>query len=322
MRAIRLERHGGPEVLVPVEVETPRPGPGQILLRHEAVGLNFIDVYRRTGLYPAELPLVIGNEAAGVIEAVGEGVTRFAPGDRAAYGTVSGAYAEFSVAPEGRVVKLPPTISTRTAAAVMLKGMTAEFLTRRVWPLAAGDWALVHAAAGGVGTLLTQWLAHLGVRAIGTVGSEEKAAHARAHGRAETILYRSEDVAARVRTITGGAGVRVAYDSVGRDTFEASLASLGKRGLLVSYGAASGPVEPLSPLELMRRGSLFLTRPTLFDYVATTEELDAAAAALFQVIESGAVKIEIGQTFPLAEAAEAHRALESRSTTGATLLIP
>jgi len=322
MRAIRLERHGGPEVLTLAEVETPRPGPGEILLRHEAVGLNFIDVYRRTGLYPAQLPIVIGNEAAGVVEAVGEGVTRFAPGDRAAYGTQMGGYAEFSIAPEGRVVKLPDWITTRTAAAVMLKGLTAEFLARRIWPFAIGDWALVHAAAGGVGTLLAQWLAHLGVRVIGTVGSDEKAAHARAHGCAETILYRSEDVAARVRAITDGAGVRVVYDAVGRDTFEASLASLGKRGLLVSYGNASGPVEPISPLELMRRGSLFLTRPTLFDYVVTTEELDAAAAALFQVIQSGAVKIEIGQTFPLAEAAEAHRALESRGTIGATLLIP
>ncbi len=323
MRAILVERLGGPEVLAPAEVPIRPPGPGEILIRHEAVGLNFIDVYQRTGLYPAPLPAVPGREAAGTVEAVGEGVSRFRVGDRAGYASEAGAYAECNTVRADRAVRLPDSIDSRTAAAALLKGMTAEFLARRVWPqLAAGDWVLVHAAAGGVGTILCQWLAHRGVQVIGTAGSAEKAAYARAHGCAEVVLYREEDVAARVKALTGGAGVRVAYDSVGKDTVEASLASLGRRGLFVSFGNASGPVPGIEPLRLSRGGSLFLTRPTLFDYIATTEDLDASAAALFEVIASGAVTVKVGQTFPLERAADAHRALESRATTGATLLLP
>jgi NADPH2:quinone reductase len=266
--------------------------------------------------------MVIGNEAAGVVEAVGEGVTRFRKGDRAAYATELGAYAQMNTVKEGRAVRLPDAISTRTAAAIMLKGLTAEFLSRRIWPLSKGDTVLVHAAAGGVGTLLCQWLAHLGVEVIGTAGNAEKAALAKTHGCAEVILYRQEDVAERVKALTGGAGVKVVYDSVGKDTLDASLASLARRGLMISFGNASGPAPPVDVLRLSRGGSLFLTRPTMFDYLVTTEELDTAAAALFDVVSSGAVKVEIGQEFPLANVADAHRALESRATTGATILIP
>lgn len=321
MKAIRFDRTGGPEVLTLVEAEPRPPGPGEILVRHEAIGLNFIDVYQRIGLYPTPLPAIPGREAAGVVEAVGEGVTRFRVGDRAAYAGELGAYVEANTVRATRAVKLPDGISSQVAAAAMLKGMTAELLTR-IWPLAVGDAVLVQAAAGGVGSILCQWLAHRGVRVIGTVGSEEKAAFARAHGCEETILYAHEDVAARARAFAGGKGVKVAYDSVGKSTVDASLASLAARGLLVLFGNASGPAPPIDALRLMRGGSLFLTRPTLFDYIATTEELDAAAEALFAVIKSGAVSIEIGQKFPLAEARAAHEALESRRTTGATLLIP
>jgi NADPH2:quinone reductase len=321
MKAIRFDRTGGPEVLTLVEAEPRPPGPGEILVRHEAIGLNFIDVYQRSGLYPTPLPAIPGREGAGVVEAVGEGVTRFRVGDRAAYAGELGAYVEANTVRATRAVKLPDGISSQVAAAAMLKGMTAELLTR-IWPLAVGDAVLVQAAAGGVGSILCQWLAHRGVRVIGTVGSEEKAAFARAHGCEETILYAHEDVAARARAFAGGKGVKVAYDSVGKSTVDASLASLAARGLLVLFGNASGPAPPIDALRLMRGGSLFLTRPTLFDYIATTEELDAAAEALFAVIKSGAVSIEIGQKFPLAEARAAHEALESRRTTGATLLIP
>lgn len=322
MRAVQAERTGGPEVLRVVDVSDRNPGPGEIVIRHEAIGLNFIDVYQRTGLYPTEMPAVLGREAAGRVEAVGEGVTRFAVGDRAAYSSELGAYAEANVVKAGRAVRLPDAISSRTAAAAMLKGMTAEFLARRLWPLGAGDTVLVHAAAGGVGGILSQWLSHMGVTVIGSVGTQEKAAFARDHGCIHTILYKSEDLAARVRELTGGAGVKVVYDSVGRATFDASLASLARRGLMVCFGNASGPVPAVEPLRLSRAGSLFLTRPTLFDYIATTEELDASAAALFEVIASGAVRIEIGQTFALDEVAQAHRALEAGQTTGATILLP
>jgi NADPH2:quinone reductase len=322
MRAVLIERNGGPEVMVVAEVDRPTPGPGEILVRHEAIGLNFIDVYQRAGLYPGPLPAILGREAAGVVEAVGEGVTRFVPGDRAAYAGESGAYAEFHAVRAARAVKLPEAISSRTAAAAMLKGMTAYLLAQRIWPLAVGDTVLVHAAAGGVGTILCQWLAHLGVKVIGTVGTPAKAEYARAHGCAETLLYGEEDVAARVRDLTGGVGVKVAYDSVGKSTLEASLASLAKRGLMVSFGNASGPPPAVEPLRLARGGSLFLTRPVLFDWIAATEELDASAAALFAVVAAGEVKIEIGQEYPLAEARAAHEALEARRTTGATVLIP
>ena len=322
MKAVQIARTGGPEVLEVVDRPLPEPGPGQVRVRHAAIGLNFIDTYQRTGLYPTTLPAVLGRELAGVVEAVGPEVSGLQPGDRVASGTAEGGYAEASVQPARRLVRLPDSVSFETAAAAMLKGMTAEMLVRRLWPVAAGDTVLVHAAAGGVGMLLTQWLAHAGVRVIGTAGSAEKAAAARAHGCEEVILYREEDVAARVRALTGGEGVRVAYDSVGKDTVEASLASLGKRGLFVSYGNASGPVPPVAPLRLSQAGSLFMTRPTLFDYVDTPEALAASAAALFEVIEGGAVKVEIGQRFALADVRQAHEALEARRTTGATVLIP
>jgi len=323
MLAIQALSAGGPEVLKAIDLPVPVPGPGQILIRHAAVGLNYIDIYQRTGLYPIAFPTVLGLEGAGFVEAIGEGVTRFAVGDRAAYGTGPlGAYSQAHLVPEGRAVRLPDDISFQQAAAAMLKGMTAEFLIRRCHAVTAGDTILVHAAAGGVGTLLTQWARALGATVIGTVGSEDKAQLAKAQGCHHTILYRTEDVAKKVAEITSGKGVRVVYDSVGADMFEASLASLARRGLMVSFGNASGPVAPFAPARLAQAGSVFITRPTLFDYVATTEELDASAAALFAVIASGAVKIEIGAEFALSETRRAHEALEGRSTTGATLLIP
>ena len=321
MLAVQIQRTGAPEVLEVVDLPDPTPSPGEILIRQEAVGLNFIDTYHRSGLYPMKLPAVLGTEGAGVVEAVGEGVTRFTPGDRVGYAGAAGAYAQLRILPADRAVKLPGGISTRLAAASMLKGMTAEFLLRRCYPVKAGDAILVHAAAGGVGMILSQWGKALGARVIGTVGSPEKAQVAKAHGCDDVILYWREDVAERVKALTGGEGVRVVYDGVGADTFEASLNSLGRRGVMVTYGNASGPAPPVAPLRLTR-GSLYLTRPTLFDYIATTQELDESANALFHVIESGAVKIEIGQEFPLAEARRAHEALESRATVGSTLLIP
>lgn len=324
MRAIRFERTGGPEVLELVEVETPRPGPGQILLRHEAIGVNFIETYQRSGLYPMKLPSGLGGEAAGVVEAVGEGVTRFKPGDRAATaGSGSpGTYADYSLAAADRAVHVPAGVDSRTAAASLLKGMTVEAFIRRLHRVAAGETVLVHAAAGGVGQIMVQWLKALGAVVIATVGSEAKAAKVRALGADHVILYREQDVAAEVRKITDGKGVPVAYDSVGKDTFEGTLGSLARRGLFVSFGNASGPVPPVDPLRLMRGGSLMFTRPTLFDFTTTTAELDASAAALFEMIASDKIRIEIGQTFPLAEARSAHEALESRSTIGASLLIP
>jgi NADPH2:quinone reductase len=323
MLAIQAVRAGGPEVLEAVDLPIPTAGPGEILIRQEAIGLNFIDTYQRTGLYPIRMPAVLGLEGAGVVEAVGDGVSRFAVGDRAAFGNGPlGAYAEFHVVSADRAVKIPAGVSSRDAAAAMLKGMTAEFLLRRCYPVKKGDAVLIHAAAGGVGTILTQWAKALGAQVIATVGSEDKADLARSLGADEVILYRDEDVAARVKAITGGAGVRVAYDGVGAATLEASLSSLGRRGMLVSYGNASGPAPAVEPLRLSRGGSLFLTRPTLFDYITTVEELDESAGALFEVIGSGAVKIAIGQTFPLSQARQAHEALEARATTGSTLLIP
>jgi NADPH2:quinone reductase len=323
MLAIQAVRTGGPDVLEVVEIPSPEPGPGQIRILHEAVGLNFIDTYHRSGLYPVKMPAVLGQEGAGVVDAIGEGVTRFKVGDRAAYGTgPMGAYAEAHVVPENRAVHLPAGVSTQIAAAAMLKGMTAEFLLRRCYPVKAGEAILVHAAAGGVGGILTQWAKALGAVVIGAVGSADKAALARAQGCDHVIEYRDEDVADRVKALTAGQGVRVVYDGVGAATFEASLASLGRRGMLISFGNASGPAPAIEPARLARGGSLFLSRPTLFDYVTTNEELDASAKALFHVIDSGAVKIDIGQTFPLAQARRAHEALEGRQTTGQTLLIP
>ena len=322
MLAVRARQAGGPEVLEVVDLPVPVPASGQILIRHKAVGLNFIDTYQRSGLYPMKFPAVLGQEAAGVVEAVGEGVTRFAAGDRVAYAGQSGAYAERNAVAADKAVRIPDAVSFQIAAAALLKGMTAEFLLRRCHPVESGETLLVQAAAGGVGTILVQWAKALGARVIGTAGSEEKAALARSFGCDEVILYRDQDVAARVRELTDGKGVQVAYDSVGKDTFEGTLGSLGRRGVFVSFGNASGPVPAFEPLRLSRAGSLFFTRPTLFDYIATTEELDASAVALFEMTGSGKIRIEIGQTFPLAEARRAHEALEGRETIGASVLIP
>lgn len=322
MRAIRFATTGGPEVLELVEVDTPAPGPGQILLRHQAIGINFIETYQRTGLYPVKLPAIPGGEAAGVVEAVGEGVTRFKVGDRVATTNAPGAYAEASIVRADRAVAIPEAISTQVAAAILLKGMTTEAFVRRTYPVKAGETVLVHAAVGGVGQIMTQWLKAIGAVVIATVGSEEKAAKARALGADHVILYREQDVAAEVRRITDGKGVPVAYDSVGKDTFEGTLASLARRGLFVSFGNASGPVPPFAPARLAQGGSLYLTRPTLFDYIVTTEELDESAGLVFGMVASGKIDIEIGQTFPLAEARKAHEALEARATVGASLLLP
>lgn len=323
MLAVRISKTGGPEVLELIEVETPKPGPSQILIRSQAIGINFIDTYQRGGLYPIALPSGLGSEGAGVVEAVGGEVTRFKPGDLVGFAVGPiGAYAEFYVAEESRAIPLPADIPPQVAAASLLKGMTCEFLLRRCYPLKAGEPILVWAAAGGVGSILTQWAKAIGAVVIGCVGNEDKAEHARAHGCDHVILYKNEDVAARVRELTGGAGVRVAYDSVGKSSFEASLKSLGRRGMLVSFGNASGPAPAVEPLQLSRSGSLFLTRPTLFDYVASTEDLDASASALFEVIGSGKVRIEIGGEYPLRDVRRAHEALQAGETTGSQLLIP
>jgi len=321
MLAIQATKAGGPEVFEAIDLPVPTPGSGQILVRHHAVGLNFIDTYHRSGLYPMKMPAVLGLEASGVVEALGEGVTRFAIGDRVAYNGSLGAYTEAAVVPADRAVKVPESVSLEVAAAVLLKGMTAEFLVRRCFHVKPADVVLVHAAAGGVGSILVQWCKALGATVIATVGSEAKAALARDLGADHVILYGEEDVAARVAQVTGGQGVAVVYDGVGKDTFEASLKSLARRGVLATFGNASGPVPPFSPLELSGK-SLFVTRPRLFDYIVTTQELDESAQALFAVLASGAVKIDIGQTFPLAQARAAHEALEGRRTTGATLLLP
>jgi NADPH2:quinone reductase len=322
MLAVRARQAGGPEVLEAVDVPVPTAGAGQILVRHEAVGLNYIDTYQRSGLYPIRFPAVLGMEAAGRVEAVGEGVDRFKVGDAVAYAGGAGAYGEFNAVPAARAVALPAAVSTRIAAAALLKGMTVEYLLCRCFPVRAGQSILVHAAAGGVGTILIQWAKAIGAHVIGTVGSEEKAAVASSYGCDEVILYRREDVAERVRALTGGEGVPVVYDSVGKDTFEASLGALARRGTLVSFGNASGAVTAISPLVLMQRGSLFFTRPTLMDYTASREDLELSAGALFAMLESGKVKVDIGQTFPLKDARAAHEALESRATVGASLLIP
>jgi NADPH2:quinone reductase len=322
--AIRLYENGGPEVLKWEAVELGDPGPGQVRLRHGAVGLNFIDVYFRTGLYPLpQVPGGIGLEGAGVIEAVGDGVEGFAEGDRVAYaGPPPGAYAEARIMPAAKLVKLPESITDQQAAAMMLQGMTVQYLIRRTYRVQAGDTVLFQAAAGGVGLIACQWLKHLGATVIGTVGSEAKAELARAHGCDHTILYRSESFVEKVREITNGAGVPVAYDSVGKDTFEGSLDCLSPMGTMVLFGGASGPVPPLDPMALSQKGSLFLTRPTLMTYTAKRSDLEASAAELFDVVGSGAVKIEVNQTYPLAEAARAHADLEARKTTGSTVLLP
>ena len=322
MRAIRFSQTGGPEVLEWVEVDKPRPGPGQVLVRHQAIGVNFIDTYHRSGLYPVPLPCTPGGEAAGAVEAAGEGVTRFKVGDLVAYAGGLGSYAEMNVVPEGRLVAVPAGLDVTSAAAVLLKGMTVEFLLNRCYPVQPGQTILIHAGAGGVGQLMVPWAKALGATVITTVGSAEKADWVRELGADHVILYRDQDVAAEVRRITDGKGVPVAYDSVGKDTFEGTLASLARRGTLVSFGNASGPPAPVPPGRLAQAGSLYMTRPTLVDYIATTEELDASARAVWDMAASGTIRIKVGQTFPLAEASRAHAALESRSTVGASLLIP
>lgn len=321
--AIVVTDYGPPEVLRWAQTEVREPGPGELLVRHTAVGLNFIDVYHRTGLYPLALPFTPGVEGAGVVIAIGEGVSGFAEGDRVAYtgnGPV-GSYAEERVLPSARLVRLPAYVDDLTAAAVMLKGCTVEYLVRRAFAVQPGHRVLLHAAAGGVGLIACQWLQALGATVIGTVGSEEKAELAKAHGCRHAILYRDEDVAARVAEVTDGRGVHVAYDGVGAATFHATLESLASRGVFVSFGNASGPPPPIAPGQLAQRGSLFLTRPRLAHYYATPEDAAEGFAALFQIIESRQVTPHIGAQFPLREAAAAHRELEARSTVGSTVLI-
>ena len=317
--AIRVHETGGPEVLQWEEVDVGEPGAGQARIRQHAVGLNFIDVYHRTGLYPQVMPFIPGVAGAGVVEAVGSGVTGLEAGDRVAYGGPVGAYAEERLIDADRLVKLPDPIAFETAAAMMLQGMTARMLLRAVHDVKAGETILVHAAAGGVGLILCQWANALGATVIGTVSTDEKAELARAHGCHHPIVYTRQDFVAEVERITEGRKLPVVYDSVGKDTFAKSLDCLHPRGLMVSYGNASGPPDPFPPGVLAQKGSLFLTRPTLYHYVASREELEQSAADLFEVVASGKVKIEIGQRFPLSHAAEAQRALEARQTTGSTI---
>lgn len=322
-KAIRIHKNGGPEVLSFEEVEVPPPGAGEIRLRQTAIGLNFIDIYHRQGLYPLKLPVVLGTEAAGVVEAVGANVSDFKVGQRVAYaGGQMGAYAEARVMPAVECVPVPDAIDDKTAAAIMLKGMTAHMLLFKVHPVHKGEAVLVHAAAGGVGAILTQWAKHLGCLVIGTVGSKAKADFARAHGCDHVIDYAQENFTERARAITNGKGVSVVYDGIGKDTFMGSLDALAPFGHLVSYGNASGPVEPFSPLLLSSKGSLTLTRPTLFTYTADPVMRRKAAADLFDVVMAGAVKIEIDQTYALKDVAQAQMDLAARKTTGSTVLIP
>ena len=319
--AIRIHEAGGPEVLKWEEVDVGDPGPGQVKIRQEAAGLNFIDVYHRTGLYPQELPFTPGVEGAGVVEAVGANVTNVKQGDRVAYAGPIGGYAEERLIDAERLVKLPDNISCEQAAGMMLQGMTAQMLLRSIYRVNDGDTILVHAAAGGVGLIMCQWAAALGATVIGTVSTEEKAELARANGCTHPILYTSQDFVAEVNRIMNGGKLPVVYDSVGRDTFMKSLDCLRPRGLMVSFGNASGPPDPMPPNVLAQKGSLYLTRPTLYNYIATRAELEQSAAELFDVVSSGKVKIEIKQRFPLKDAAEAHRQLEARKTTGSTILM-
>lgn len=315
-----FEQIGGPDVIRWRERELPAPGPGEVLLRHEAVGLNYIDTYFRTGLYPAALPSGLGMEAAGVIEAMGDGVSGFAAGDRVAYWGNPGAYATARIIPAASLFRLPEPISSQTAAAVLLKGATTEFLAERCAPVGTDEWALVSAAAGGVGLLLVQWLKARGVRVIGTVGSADKMPLATKAGAELVLLSADPDLAAKAREATGGAGVRVSYDGVGAATWEASLKSLAPRGTLVSFGNASGPVTGVNLGILAQHGSLYVTRPTMFDYYRDPAERAAGTAKLWEMIASGKVKVNIGQTYPLSDAAQAHRDLEGRRTTGSTIL--
>ena len=321
--AIRIHQTGGPEVLRWEEVTLPDLQPNEARVRHEAVGVNFIDIYHRSGLYPLPLPSGIGMEGAGVVEAVGSAVTELKPGDRVAYaGGPAGAYAEVRNMPVAPLVKLPDAIDFKTGAAMMLQGMTAQYLLRRTYKVQPGDTILIHAAAGGVGLLVCQWARALGATVIGTVSSDEKAALARAHGCDHPIVYTRENFVERVKAITGGAGVPVVYDSIGKDTFQGSLDCLRPMGLMVTFGNASGPVPPVDTLELSRRGSLFLTRPTLFTYIAKRQDLLDISADLFDVVVAGKVKVEVNQTYALKDAARAQEDLAARRTTGSTVLLP
>lgn len=322
-KAIRIAEVGGPEVMALADAAVGAPGPGEVRLRHAACGVNFIDVYHRNGLYPQTLPSGLGLEAAGVVEAVGEGVTHLAVGDRVAYaGGPIGAYASVRVMPAAPLVRLPESIGFDTAAAMMLKGLTVQYLLRRSFPLHGGETILFHAVAGGVGLIACQWARALGVNVIGTVGSDEKAALATAHGCTHVINYRRENFVERVRELTGGRGVPVVYDGIGKDTFTGSLDCLARFGTLVSYGNASGAVPPFALSELASRGSLYVQRPTLFHYTAQRADLEAMAAELFDVVAGGAVRIDIGHRYALADAAQAHRDLEARRTTGSSILLP
>jgi NADPH2:quinone reductase len=322
MKAIRVHAHGGPEVLRYEEAPLPVPGAGEALIRIEAVGVNFIDIYHRSGLYPVPFPYTLGQEAAGVVTGLGPNVSGVAVGDLVAYTGVPGAYAEFAAVPADRLVPVPAGVTARQAAAAILQGVTAQYLVTSTYPLAAGQTCLVHAAAGGVGLLLCQIAERLGARVIGTVSNEAKAALARAAGAAEVILYTQQDFELEVKRLTQGAGVQVVYDSVGKTTFDKSLNCLARRGMLVLYGQSSGPVPPLDPQVLNRKGSLFLTRPTLAHYVATREELLARAGQVLGWVADRTLSVRIGREYPLGEAAEAQRALAGRETTGKVLLVP
>jgi NADPH2:quinone reductase len=322
-KAIRIKQNGGPEMMELVEVELGQPGPGEALVRHAACGLNYIDVYFRTGAYAQPLPAGLGMEGAGSVEAVGEGVTHVKPGDRVAYaGRPPGAYSEARNMPAQFLVKLPDAISFETAAAMMLQGLTVEYLFNRTYPLKGGETILFHAAAGGVGLIASQWAKAIGVTMIGTAGSAEKAELARAHGCAHVINYKTENFAERVKEITGGRGVPVVYDSIGADTFTGSLDCLQPLGMMVSFGSASGPVPPFSLAELANRGSLYITRPTLFSHITKRETLESMANNLFAMVTSGKVKIEINQRYALKDVGQAHLDLEARKTTGSTILLP
>jgi NADPH2:quinone reductase len=323
-KAIKIQANGGPEVMAYGENDPGRPGPGQVLVRHTAIGLNFLDVYYRSGLYPAPagFPLILGNEAAGVVVEIGDGVEGLKKGDRVAYVGPLGAYSDERVITASVLVRVPDGVSDEQAAAMMLKGMTAEYLLRRTFPVKPGDTILYHAAAGGVGLILGQWAKHLGATVIGTASSAEKIALAKAHGFDHVINYRETDFVGAVREITGGKLCDVVYDSVGKDTFPGSLDCLRPRGLFVSFGQSSGPILPFNMALLSQKGSLYATRPTIFSYNAKREDLEASAKALFEVVASGAVKIEINQRYALKDAAKAHSDLEARKTTGTSILLP
>jgi NADPH2:quinone reductase len=321
--AFTLARTGGPAVLEPTRIDIPTPGPGEVLLRHEAIGLNFIETYHRSGLYPVPLPSGLGTEGAGVVEAVGEGVTAYREGSRVGYFTGQlGSYATHRVIAADRLIKLPDTISAEQAAAVMLKGCTAEYLVERCARIEKGEAVLVHAAAGGVGSILVPWLKHLGASVIAHSGDSKKAAMASESGADHSLCCPLDELAAEVRALTNGKGVAVVLDGVGTASWSASLGSVARRGLIVTYGNASGPVPPFSALDLLSAGSIFVTRPTLADYSATGEEMAASAARVFELVGNGTIPVTIGARFPLREAADAHRAIEARATTGSTVLFP